>query len=159
MLHKAWSSIEEVPYYFSRLSVKFQGHTALKIVKFDSDWAFPDCNSSLNSPMATKCCTKLSQSTPNFNRIQNLIEIPFVGWLPGLTFYLLSHVMRESSQPVKEDNTYVTPITGSDSSHVTQDVRLTHRGRDIMAAIFLTTFSNAFYWMKMFEFRLRFHQR
>ena len=23
------------------------------------DWAFPDCNSSLNSPMATKCCTKL----------------------------------------------------------------------------------------------------
>ena len=23
------------------------------------DWAFPDCNSSLNSPMGTKCCTKL----------------------------------------------------------------------------------------------------
>ena len=30
-----------------------------KIVEFDPDWAFPDCNSSLNSPMATKCCTKL----------------------------------------------------------------------------------------------------
>ena len=30
-----------------------------KIVKFDPDWAFPDCNSSLNSPMATKWCTKL----------------------------------------------------------------------------------------------------
>ena len=27
--------------------------------KFDLDWAFPDCNSSLNSPMATKWCTKL----------------------------------------------------------------------------------------------------
>ena len=31
----------------------------LKIVEFDPDWAFPDCNSSLNSPMGTKCCTKL----------------------------------------------------------------------------------------------------
>ena len=59
MLHKAWSSIEEVPYCFWRSSVKFQGHTAQKIVDFDLDWAFPDCNSSLNSPMAMKCCTKL----------------------------------------------------------------------------------------------------
>ena len=30
-----------------------------KIPEFDQDWAFPDCNSSLNSPMAMKCCTKL----------------------------------------------------------------------------------------------------
>ena len=59
MMHKAWSSIEEVPYCFSRSSVKFQGYTALKIVDFDPNWAFPDCNSSLNSPMAMKCCTKL----------------------------------------------------------------------------------------------------
>ena len=59
MMHKAWSSVEEVPYCFSRSSVKFQGHTALKMVEFDPDWAFPDCNSSLNSPMATKWCTKL----------------------------------------------------------------------------------------------------
>ena len=44
---------------FSRSYVKFQGQTALKIVKFDLNWAFPDCNSSLNSPMAMKCCTKL----------------------------------------------------------------------------------------------------
>ena len=59
MMHKAWSSIVEVPYCFSRSSVKFQGHTALKIVEFDPKWAFPDCNSSLNSPMAMRCCTKL----------------------------------------------------------------------------------------------------
>ena len=59
MLHKAWSSIEEVPYCFSRSYVKLQGHTAKKIVDFDPNWAFPDCNSSLNSPMAMKCCTKL----------------------------------------------------------------------------------------------------
>ena len=33
--------------------------TALKSVKFDPVWAFPDSKSSLNSPMATKWCTKL----------------------------------------------------------------------------------------------------
>ena len=48
-----------MPYCFSRSYVKLQGHTALKIVEFDPNWAFPDCNSSLNSWMAMKCCTKL----------------------------------------------------------------------------------------------------
>ena len=33
----------------------------------------------------------------------------------------------------------------------------THWGRDKMAAIFQTTFSNAFPWMKMYEFRSKFH--
>ena len=59
MMHRAWSSIVEVPYCFSRSSVKLQGHTALRIVEFDPNWAIPDSNSSLNSPMAMKCCTKL----------------------------------------------------------------------------------------------------
>ena len=30
-----------------------------KIANFDPNWAFPDCNSSFNLPMATKWCTKL----------------------------------------------------------------------------------------------------
>ena len=34
---------------------------------------------------------------------------------------------------------------------------LTHWGRDKMDAISQTTFSNAFSWMKMFEYRLKFH--
>ena len=34
---------------------------------------------------------------------------------------------------------------------------LTHWGRDKMAAISQTTFSNAFSWMKMFKYRLKFH--
>ena len=34
---------------------------------------------------------------------------------------------------------------------------LTHWGRDIMDAIFQTTLSNGFSWMKMYEFRLTFH--
>ena len=59
MMHRAWSSTVEMPYCFSRSFVKFQGHPALKIVEFDPNWAFPDCNSSLNLPMAMKCCTKL----------------------------------------------------------------------------------------------------
>ena len=36
-------------------------------------------------------------------------------------------------------------------------VEQTHWGRDKMAAISQTTFSDAFSWMKMYEFRLRFH--
>ena len=50
MMHKAWSSVEEVPCCFTVSSVKFQGHTAkTKIDNIDPNWAFPDCNSSLNS--------------------------------------------------------------------------------------------------------------
>ena len=60
MMHKAWSNMEEVPYCISRSSVQLKVHMAKKInVKFDPNWAFPDCNSSLNSPMAKKWCTKL----------------------------------------------------------------------------------------------------
>ena len=59
MMHRAWSSIVEVPYCFLRSYIKFQGHTALKMVEFDPKWAFLDSNFSLNSLMAMKCCTKL----------------------------------------------------------------------------------------------------
>ena len=59
MMHKAWCSIEEVPYCFPRSSIKFQCHRAQKIANFDLNWAFPDCNLSLNSPMALKWCTML----------------------------------------------------------------------------------------------------
>ena len=34
---------------------------------------------------------------------------------------------------------------------------LTHWGRDKMDAIFQTTFSNGYSWMKMYEFRIKFH--
>ena len=59
MIYKAWSSIEEVPYCLSRSSVKFQGHSGRKISNFDPNWAFLDCNCSLNSPIGLKWCTKL----------------------------------------------------------------------------------------------------
>ena len=41
MMQEAWSSIEEVPYYFPRSSIKFQGGTGQKIADFDPNWAFP----------------------------------------------------------------------------------------------------------------------
>ena len=59
MIYKALTSIEEVPYYLSRSSIKFQGHTGWKIANFDPNWAFLDCNCSLNSPMGLKWCTTL----------------------------------------------------------------------------------------------------
>ena len=59
MMHRAWSSIVEVPNCFARSYLKFQGHTALKIIEFDPNWTFPDSYFSLNSLMAMKCCTKL----------------------------------------------------------------------------------------------------
>ena len=34
-------------------------HGYKKIVNFGPNWAFPDCNSSLNSPLAMKWCTKV----------------------------------------------------------------------------------------------------
>ena len=52
---KTWSSIEGVPYCFSSSCVKFQGHTGYKkIFDFDPNWAFLECNSSLNSLEALK---------------------------------------------------------------------------------------------------------
>ena len=36
MIHKAWSDIVEVPYCFSKLYLKLQGHTA-KEIDFDQN--------------------------------------------------------------------------------------------------------------------------
>ena len=66
-MHKAWSSIEEVPYCFSMSYVKFQGHTAKKIVDFDPNWVFPDCNSSLN-PSNLPCLSHSDFCIFSFNQ-------------------------------------------------------------------------------------------
>ena len=65
-MQKAWNSIEEVPYCFSRSSVKFQGRTGQKLANFDSNWVFLECNSSLNSFMVLKWCTKLEAAYKRF---------------------------------------------------------------------------------------------
>ena len=71
MMYKAWSSIEEVPFCFSRSSIKFQGHTGQKIANFDPNWVFPDCNFSLNSPMTIKWCIKLETT---WKRCSNVFQ-------------------------------------------------------------------------------------
>ena len=43
------------------------------------------------------------------------------------------------------------------TSQTPKTIKLTHWGRHKMAAVLQTTLSNAFSWMKMLEFRLRFH--
>ena len=90
MMQRAWSSTVEVPYCFSRSSVKFQGHTALKIVEFDPNWAFPDCNTSLNLPMAMKCCTKLETA-------KERCSIVFLGhpWNFKVTRYKTSPILTQ----------------------------------------------------------------
>ena len=49
MMHKAWKKQRTGPLLF--FIVKFQGHTGQN-ADFDPDWAFPECNFSLNSLMA-----------------------------------------------------------------------------------------------------------
>ena len=61
MMHEAWSSIEEVHYWFSRSSVIFQGRTGQKIADFDPNSVFPDCNSRFNWPMFMKWCTRAAR--------------------------------------------------------------------------------------------------
>ena len=45
MMHKAWRSIEEVPYCLSRSSIKFQGNMGQQDIDFDPNLGFSDCNS------------------------------------------------------------------------------------------------------------------
>ena len=54
MMHKAWSSIEVVSYWFSRSSAKFQGHTGWNTNNLSFVWVFPDGYLNLNSWMTMK---------------------------------------------------------------------------------------------------------
>ena len=70
MMHKAWSSIEEVPYCIARSSVKFHGHTGGKIYDLDQIWARLLGRSQLSNPSDLPCSrsyVKLQGNT--FNKI------------------------------------------------------------------------------------------
>ena len=55
MMYKAWCSIEEVPYYFSRSSIKFQGHKVWKIDDLDQIRARLPGRSQLSNPSDLPC--------------------------------------------------------------------------------------------------------
>ena len=61
MIYKACSSIEELPYSFHGHLSNFKVTRDKNMADFLPNWAFLDCNSTLNSPMALKCCTKLDR--------------------------------------------------------------------------------------------------
>ena len=61
MIHKAWCSIEEVPYYFSRSYIKFQGHTGWKIDDLDQIWARLLGRSQLSNPPDLPCFYSFDQ--------------------------------------------------------------------------------------------------
>ena len=167
MMHRAWSSIEEVPYCFSRSSLKFQGHIALKIVEFEPNWAFPDSNSSLNSPMAMKCCTKLETAkkrcpivfqchTSNFKVTRDKTS-PIFTQIGRFRTLGRSQLSNPSDLPcwwlmANQNNIWMGLLASCIYSI------FTHWRRDKMDAISQTTFWGAFSWMKMYEFWLRFHR-
>ena len=55
MMHKAWCSIEKVPYCFPRPSIKFQGHKGQKIDYLDQIWARLLGRSQLSNPSDLPC--------------------------------------------------------------------------------------------------------
>ena len=73
----------------------------------------------------------LNKSTRNFGRISNSIEISLVGQAPD----------QDLGEEIKHFHFSV----------------LTHWGRDEMNNISQTTLSNAFSWMKILEFQIKFH--
>ena len=69
MMHKAWCSIEEVPYCFPRPSIKFQGHKGQKIDDLDQIWARLLGRSQLSNPSDLPCsslqtCTQILKQLP-----------------------------------------------------------------------------------------------
>ena len=60
---EAWCNIEQVPYYFSRSSIKFQSHTGWKIDGLDQIWARLLGRSQLSNPSDLSCFVVLNLFT------------------------------------------------------------------------------------------------
>ena len=67
--------------------------------------------------------------------------------------WFLCSILRTSA---RENQRASSSSSASTCVNITSDL-LTHWGRDKMDAISQTTFWSAFSWMKMFQFRLKFH--
>ena len=97
--------------------------------------------------------------------------ILYMHWIYDILYLAICHIhhMDEKSQenPIKNEHifflnkTFSKPLSPLHEGHkncpTNCTMPLTHWSRDKMAAIFKTTLSNAFSWMKMLEFRLSFH--
>ena len=102
--------------------------------------------------------------TQTFHFMKTLFKMSSAKWRP---FCLVPNVLTLLIYRRQNNKKISWYINISHNNHVRVFVswqaafavtsELTHWGRDKMAAIFQTTFSNAFSWIKMFEFRLNFH--
>ena len=70
-MHKAWSSIEGVPYCFFKVIHQILWLHGTKITNFVPNWAFLNCNSSFDWMMVMKRCTQLKVAK---NRCHNVFE-------------------------------------------------------------------------------------
>ena len=122
------------------------------------NWNFLYCDSHYSCPIRSQICSchnsKIailfsnyisSKTNMIFARLHYELIKLFVKWPPGLNGLTIT-VNRLS------DLGHYWFMTGWQS----EGKPLTHWGRDKMDAIFQTTFSSEFSWMKMYKFRLRF---
>ena len=177
MMQKAWSSIEEVSYCFSRSSVKFQGHMAQRIFDFDSTWAFPDCNSSLNSLMDLKWCTKLDveektcpiifRGHPSNSNVTYARLIPYC--LKSVLFYLGFCYQAHQLIGILGNTVFIMRRGPVGPLHYTGDSQSSwnihhHRGEQVMAFQLVPLHRHdgpqhsvyLIYLRKMYAFRLKF---
>ena len=90
MMHKAWCSIEEVPYCFPRPSIKFQGHKGQKIDDLDQIWARLLGRSQLSNPSDLPCFLTFCSTITTWKgpRKGHGKVIEFHSWISVWTMYM-----------------------------------------------------------------------
>ena len=100
-----WNDAQNLKWYWrvalfiSRSSVKFQDQVGQKSSNFDSNRAFSDCISSLNSPMAFKWCTKLDVVCKRCPIVFSMSSIKFQGHT-GWRIDDLNPIISKITRPV-----------------------------------------------------------
>ena len=163
MLHKASNSKEETPYCFPRSSIKYQGHTGQNITDFDPNWAFPNYR-----PVTALKFLRFALFSRSYIKFQG-----HTGWkiddldqiCPAHTFIFQEDIWVVPMMMIKYHFMKICqyPTCWFHASWYCRQgpvllawINITHWVRDKMATIFQTIL-NAFSWMEMYEFRLRFH--
>ena len=127
------------------------------------DWPHPGASYTNNLLIAIQMWWKIQFANPNFSNpiaaifahgatamlscVQKFVAISS----PGMELEWNKFSIKFESWCIKHQWNRSLVLVGAIITH------LTHWGREKMAAISQTTFSNAFSWMKMDEFRLKFH--
>ena len=111
------------------------------------------------------CCFVHHRNHPSDSHVKMTLQCIFTLWLcnkMGLSFNFPLKIEEPVHQwPAQWGFGHLQQWSLSiiNGSHITEngEALLTHWGWDRMATIFQMTFSNAFSWMKIFKFWLRFH--